>query len=445
MNEINTNEERLRAEVEQLKRQLSQKQADTPPPHKGPASGTAAVVVSLLLGLAIAGYYLGYLPRQRRELALATESKTGSDALPVVNVSPVERSSAHTNLVLPGNIQAVTEAPVLARASGYVKKRYVDIGDRVQAGQVLADIEAPELDQQIQQAQATVDQAHSNIEQAQATVRQAESNEALAKTTADLTQRLFDKDVVSRLDNETTKMRYAAQQSNTQATMKAVLAARSGATAAEANLHRLNDLKAYLTVRAPFAGVITVRNIDGGALVNEGNTLLFRIAQTDRLRTYVNVPQADAGNVRVGQHATLAITDLAGRKFSGEVTRTANALDAATRTLLVEVQVPNSGNQLMPGMYTQVDLAVPRADPPLVIPGDTLIIRSDGPQVAVVGPDGVVHFTRIHRGRDFGDRIEVLDGLQAGQQLVVNPSDVVREGVKVKPMSAPEKPAAGKR
>ena len=153
-------------------------------------------------------------------------------------------------------------------------------------------------------------------------------------------------------------------------------AARSNVAAAQANLARLTELKSYQTVRAPFAGVITVRNVDTGALVNEGNTLLFRIAQTDRLRTYVNVPQADAGSVRVGQQRQADVPDLPGRKFPGTVTRTANALDPATRTLLAEVQAPNPDGVLMPGMYAQVDLSVPRRHPPLLIPGDTLVVRA---------------------------------------------------------------------
>jgi RND family efflux transporter MFP subunit len=206
---------------------------------------------------------------------------------------------------------------------------------------------------------------------------------------------------------------------------------------------RLNDLLAYQTVRAPFAGVITLRNVEAGVLVNEGSTLLYRIAQTDRLRTYLNVPQADAGSVKVGQQAVLVIPDLPGRRFPGAVTRTANALDPATRTLLVEVQVANSAGLLMPGMYSQVDLSIPRKDPPLLIPGDTLVVRSDGPQVAVVAADGRVHFARIQLGRDFGDRLEVLSGLEEGQQVVVNPSDGIREGAKVKPVAAPAAAAPG--
>jgi RND family efflux transporter MFP subunit len=445
MNDTDTNEQQLRSEIEDLKRQLAQtRKTAKEPSAKGPSAFTALVLILLLLSLAAAGYYLGYLPRQRRELALAAESKSNVEGLADVTVTPVTRSSSTSSLVLPGNIQAVTEAPVLARASGYIKARSVDIGDRVKEGQTLAEIEAPELDQQIRQAQASIDQANSTIEQSLAALLQGQSNEALAKITAERSQKLFDRNVVSRQDNDTAQIQYSAQQANVQALGKAVAAARGSESALQANLGRFNDLKSYLTVRAPFAGVITVRNIDVGALVNEGSTLLYRIAQTDRLRTYLNVPQSDSGSVRVGQHATLSVPDLGRRKFSGLVTRTANALDPASRTLLAEVQVDNSGAALMPGMYSEVDLAVPRRDPPLIIPAATLVVRSDGPQVAVVASDGVVHFKLIHLGRDFGDHLEVLDGLSDGQMLAVNPGDTVREGVRVKPIAAPE-PAAPKR
>jgi RND family efflux transporter MFP subunit len=443
MNELKTNEDQLRAEIENLKRQLDQQKghAETPDSqHPKPTFLTVVMVALLLIALLIAGYYVGYVPRQRREAVLAAESKSEGQSLPVVTVQTVKRSSARTSLILPGNIQAVTEAPVLARASGYIKKRYVDIGDRVRADQVLAEIEAPELLQQVRQAKAAVDQANSTVQQAEAALEQGRANESLARITAARWKNLLDKGVVSRQENDTYQSQYAAQQANVQALEKAIAATRSNAGAAEANVARLNELLSYLTVRAPFAGVITLRNVDVGALVNEGNTLLFRIAQTDRLRTFLSVPQADSGAVRVGQQAALEIPDLPGRKFNGTVTRTANALDPNTRTLLVEVQMANPGGTLLPGMYTQVDLAVPRSDPPLVIPGDTLVVRSDGPQVAAVAPDGVVHFTRIHLGRDFGDHLEVLSGLSEGQRVVVNPSDAVREGTRVKPVQ-PEKTA----
>jgi RND family efflux transporter MFP subunit len=180
--------------------------------------------------------------------------------------------------------------------------------------------------------------------------------------------------------------------------------------------------------------VITLRNVDTGALVADGQTLLFRIAQTDRLRTYVNVPQADSTTIRVGQPAQLKIPDLPSKTFMGTVTRTANALDPATRTLLAEVQVVNNEGFLLPGMYSEVNFTTPRLEPPMIIRADALIVRGSGPQVAVVGPDSVVHFRSVKVGRDYGDRIEILGGLAKGQQVVVSPGDVVRENVKVRPV-----------
>jgi RND family efflux transporter MFP subunit len=404
------------------------------------------VLIALLLAaLIVVGFFVGYLPRQRREAVLAAESKETVATLPVVNVSRVTRSSGNSQLVLPGNIQAVTEAPILARATGYIRKRYVDIGDRVKAGQVVAEVEAPELDQQILQANATIDQVKSSVQQAEAAIQQGRANENLARLTAGRMANLLGRGVISKQDNDNAQAQYAAQQANVEALNKAAAAMRSSVTAAEANLARLNQIKTYQTVRAPFDGVITLRNVDTGALVNEGSTLLFRVAQTGTLRTYINLPQSDADSVKPGQRAIISISEIAGRKFEGVVTRTSNALDPATRTLLTEVQVQNRDGRLMPGMFAQVDLTVPRKYPPLLIAGDTLVVRSDGPQVAVVQPDATVHFTRIQLGRDFGDRLEVLSGLQEGQRLAVNPSDEVREGVKVNPIAAPEKAAPGKK
>jgi RND family efflux transporter MFP subunit len=438
MNDLTTAEDRLRSEIEDLKRQLEQRKELAGEGHgksAGPGGRTLLAVVLLLAALAAAGYHYGYQPRQRREEVLAAESQASAQSLPVVNVALVRRSETTANLVLPADIEAVTEAPVLARATGYIRRRLADIGDRVTAGQVLAEIEAPEMDQQIKQAQASVDQADAAIEQAQANLQQGRANENLAHATALRFDPLFKKGVISRQDNDTYQAQWAAQQANVQALEKAVGAAQSNAAAARANLDRLNQLQSYLTVRAPFAGVVTVRNIDNGVLVNEGNTLLYRIAQTNPLRVYLNVPQRDAGSVRVGQQATLLVPDLGGRKFQGSVARTANALDPATRTLLVEVRVSDSSGVLLPGMYTQVELSVPRKDAALMIPGDTLVVRADGPQVAVMADDGTVHFQRVQLGRDFGNRLEALSGVKEGQQLVVNPSDAVQEGVKVKAIS----------
>jgi RND family efflux transporter MFP subunit len=320
-----------------------------------------------------------------------------------------------------------------------MKKRYVDIGDRVKSGQLLAEIEAPELDQQVNQARAALDQVRAALEQASANLQQGQAQEQLAKVTAERWKNLQSKGVVSKQENDTYQSQWAAAQASVLALEKAVASARSNINAAQANLSRLTELQGYKDVYAPFAGVITVRNVDVGALVTEGTTLLYRMAQTDRLRTYVNVPQSDAGSVRVGQIARLSILDLAGHEFVGTVTRTANALDPASRTLLTEVQVQNSGGLLLPGMYAQVDLTTPRKNPPVLIPGDTLVVRSNGPQVGVVGADRIVHFQRLQLGRDFGDKIEVLSGLEPGQQVVVNPGDTVQEGAKVNPVLLREK------
>ncbi len=432
-------EARLRAEIEDLKRKLTQ--------HAAPASATPAApsrralwLLALVLAvLIVIGFLKGYIPHRRNEATLAAEAGTASKELPTVTVVGVERSATTGTLVLPGNIEPVTEAPVLARASGYIQRRYADIGDRVKSGQLLAEIEAPELDQQVNQARAALDQTRAGLEQANANLQQGKAQEQLAKVTADRWKNLQSKGVVSRQENDTYQSQSVAAQANVLALEKAVASARSNIVAAQANLSRLTELQGYKSVRAPFAGVITVRNVDVGALVNEANTLLFRIAQTDRLRIYVNVPQSDADSVRVGQIARLVISDLAGHQFVGAVTRTANALDPATRTLLTEVQVPNSGSLLLPGMYAQVDLTTPRKNPPLLIPGDTLVVRSNGPQVGVVGADQIVHFQRLQLGRDFGDKIEVLSGLEPGQQVVVNPGDTVQEGAKVNPVLLREK------
>jgi RND family efflux transporter MFP subunit len=445
MNDINTAEDRLRAEIEALKRQMAEQNkllAAQPRRTSRPSTGALVFLALLLAALIAGGFFAGYLPRHRRAEALAAETQASSESLPVVTVVKVERSAAKSELVLPGNIQAVTEAPVLARASGYLKQRYVDIGDRVTEGQPLAEIEAPELDQQIRQARSALDQANSAAQQAEAALKQGQTNETLARVTAERWQNLSGKGVVSRQENDTYQAQWAAQQANVEALGKAIAAARSNAGAAQANLDRLTDLKGYQTVRAPFAGVITLRNVDTGALINEGSTLLFRVAQAGRLRTYVNVPQSETASVRLGQQATLTVADLPGLKFPGTVTRTSNALDPATRTLLIEIQLVNPDSRLLPGMYAQVDLSVERSQPSLTVKGDTLVVRADGPQVAVVDAGGKVHYARIQLGRDYGDHLEVLSGLEEGQQVVVNPSDAVREGARVKPVAI-ESPAAG--
>ena len=309
------------------------------------------------------------------------------------------------------------------------------------AGQLLAEIEAPELDAQVKQARSAARQAQSGLEQTLANLQQGKTNQELARVTASRWSNLEKKGVVSRQENDNYRAQYEAQSANVQALEKAVAASRDNVSGAEANVGRLLDLQAFKMVRAPFSGVITLRNVDVGTLITESNTLLFRIAQTNILRTYVNVPQVNADAVHVGQEAQIRVADLHGKQFTGKVTRTSNSLDPATRTLLAEIQVPNQGGSLLPGMYAQVNLTTARSNPPLLIPGDTLVVRPDGTQVAIVTDDQVIHFQRIELGRDYGDRVEVISGVQPGQKVVVNPGDTVREGVKVNPVLLKEKPA----
>ncbi len=442
-------EDRLRAEVEDLKRQLEQQkrsQAKAAPaaPTTGQPSRMTLGALSLVGAVAIVvGFFAGYLPHRRREATLVAEASAQHEALPVVTVVPVVRSAGSLSVKLPGSIQAVTETPVLSRSNGYVRQRLVDIGDRVTAGQLLAEIEAPDLEQLLVQGKAELLQARSALEQSLASLEQGKANQELARVTAQRWANLVTKGAVSRQENDTYQAQYQAQSANVKSLEKAVAAARNNVSASEANVARLNELRGFKMVRAPFAGVITLRNVDVGTLITASNTLMFRIAQTNVLRTFLNVPQAEAGVVHVGQAARITLPDLPGTQFTGTVTRTSNSLDPATRTLLVEVQVPNQKGILLPGMYAQVELTTPRTDPPLVIPGDTLVVRPDGTQVALVTPGQTIHFQRIELGRDYGDRIEVTAGLELGHRVVVNPGDSVREGVKVKPVMLNEKPAAG--
>jgi RND family efflux transporter MFP subunit len=397
----------------------------------------AIVVVLIVLG----AFFAGYLPQNSRQTALAKEARDESGALLPVNVALVEQAPANSQLVLPGSIQAVTEAPVLARASGYIKKRYVDIGDRVTEGQLLAEIVAPELDQQVQQAKAGADQARASLEQATANLAQGKTNADMARYTSERWQALVQKGAVARQDADTYKSGYEASLENVQALDKAVNVAKNNVGVAEANLGHFMEMQGYLKVKAPFSGVITLRNIDTGALVTDGSTLLFRIAQTERLRTYVNVPQMDAPGIHVNQPAELKIPDLPQLKFRGTVTRTANALDPATRTLLVEVQVPNQSGKLLPGMYSEVYFTTPRVEPPMIIRGDALVVRGSGNLVAALDADDVVHYRTIDVGRDYGDRLEILGGVKKGERVVISPGDAIREGTKVKPILVGKTPS----
>jgi RND family efflux transporter MFP subunit len=387
-----------------------------------------------LLVLLVIGFFVGYLPMRRRESTLRAESDAQQKGLPRLPVMRVERGPDQNVLKLPGTMQALTEAPILARADGYLKRRLADIGDRVTAGQVLAEIEAPEHDQQIHQAEAAVEQADASAEQAQASLAQGKANRELARITAERLKTLVGKGISPQQDGDQSQAQLAAQDASVQALEKAILAQRSNLAAARANVARLQEVQSYRLVKAPFSGVITLRNVDVGALVSTGTTLLYRIAQIGTLRTYVNVPQASVSAVHVNQAATLTISHLPGRTFRGTVARMANALDPATRTMLVEVDVPNADGVLYPGIYTNVDLSGSSPNPPLVVPAAAILFRRDGAQVAIVAPDHTVHLQKVTVGRDYGDRVEILQGIAEGTTIVAVPGDAAREGATIVPV-----------
>ena len=412
-----------------------EKQGGAPPELWRP-SGVAISAILLVFALLLVGAFAaGYLPLQRREATVRAEADEREKSLPRMTVMRVRHTSGSNELSLPGTIQAVTEAPILARADGYLKRRLADIGDQVKQSQLLAEIDAPELDQQTRQAEAAVEQAEAAVEQAQANLEQGKANRDLARTTSERWTALLKRGIVARQDADQYEAQFTAQQANVQALEKAVAAQRSNIAAAKANLARLQEVESYRLVKAPFDGVITVRNVDVGALVSTGSTLLYRIAQIERLRTYVNLPQDSANSVHLGQPAVLTVSNFPGRAFHGTVTRTANALDPASRTMLVEIDVPNSDRSLFPGMYADVDLSGARSNPPLVLPATTIIFRTDGAQVAVIQPDGTIHLQKITVGRDYGDRVEVLQGLSEGVDILTAPTDSAREGTRIVPVT----------
>lgn len=460
-------EERLRRENEELRRQLEEQRqrAEKHQKHqpKRPTSGKLWLLALAIAVVLILALLLGWLPRYRRDKRLAEEARAAAGALPTVSVIAARPSPANTLLMLPGNIQAITEAPILARADGYLRTRYVDIGDRVKTGQLMAVIEAPDLDQQVSQARAQLAQAQAAQKQSGANLEQGKANESLAKVTATRWANMVKRGAVSRQENDQYQSQYQAQVANVGALNQAVSAATESTSAAKANLERLIELQKYEQVRAPFDGIVTYRNVDVGALIATGSTLLFRVAQVDRLRTYLYVPQVNAPAIQVGQSASLLVAEYPGRTFGGTITRTSEALDPTTRTLLTEVQVPNPDRALLPGMFVQVNLNNQRSNPPILVPGDTLVVRADGTSVAVAErtketapvrpsedqnqdkkqdkkqdnkqnqkqPVYLIHMRKVAVGRDYGSAIEIVSGLNNGELAVTSPTDDVREGAKV--------------
>lgn len=387
--------------------QQQENKTETPilKPGKG-ATWTILVLLAVFAAVIAVIVYTGILNRTASAASLAKETR--EDSVLAVNVVHPKPGGAEEEVVLPGNIQAFTDSPIYARTTGYLKKWYVDIGTHVTTGQLLAEIDAPELDHQLQQAKADLETSRANLK--------------LAQSTADRWEFLLKTQSVSRQETDEKLGDLSAK--------KAMVDAASSA------VNRLEDLQKYERVTAPFDGVITARNTDVGALIDAGGNAagkeLFHLAATSHLRVFVNVPEAYDRAARSGAHATLQLTEYPTRHFTGTLVRNANAIDTASRTLLVEVDVDNPTGELLPGSYVLVHMKLPGAvSHGLTIPVNTMLFRAEGLQVAVVR-NGHAELVPITLGRDYGNEAEVVAGLTTKDQVIANPADSLVTGEPVR-------------
>ena len=376
-----------------------QPRSQKPNKHRG------YLVAGILAVLFLVAAIVGIASRFSERRALAKET----DELAVMNVSVIRPKAEppQQELVLPSTLQAYIESPIYARTNGYLKKWYRDIGSRVHEGELLADIETPEIDQELMQAKAARDQANAQVE--------------IAKTSAKRWENLQKMDAVAQQETDERNSSYAQAQANL--------------AAADANVHRLEQMESFKHIYAPFSGVITKRNVDIGALINAGNTgpnqQMFNIARTDPIRVYVSVPEIYAGLVRPGVQAKIELASIPGRTFSGNVVRNSDAIDPGTRTLLTEIDVPNPKGELLPGAYAQVHFGLKVLVPRLTIPVNAVLFRAEGTRAAVVDSSGKVHLKAVNIGRDYGRDVEVLSGIEASDLIVLNPSDSLEDGQQV--------------
>jgi RND family efflux transporter MFP subunit len=362
----------------------------------------AAVLVAVFGGILIYGFLT------RRGQANTVRTETAQMAVPTVAVVTPKRSAPSEEIVLPGNVQPFISSPVYARTNGYLRQWYADIGAHVKKGQLLAVIETPEVDQQLMQSRSNLATAQANLK--------------LAEITKNRYQGLLASHAVSKQDVDSTVGTYNANYAIVQAN--------------QANVKQLEVLQSFEKVYAPFAGIITARNTDIGALINAGNSGnarsdLFHISQPGKLRVYVNVPEQYSRAATPGLTAQLSLAAFPGRQFEGKLVRTAEAINLATRTLTAEVDVDNPSGELLSGSYTQVNLKVPGQNATFVVPVSTLIFRAQGLQVAVVR-NGTVELTRVTPGHDFGNQIEIVSGLKGDESVIANPPDSIVSGQKVR-------------
>jgi RND family efflux transporter MFP subunit len=383
-----------------------QVEVSRPPARRSNSRHVARNILILLFAIAVIGAVVvsGILPRLRARQTLRVETLDLAKRR-VLIVHP-KRAAASQELVLPANIQAYTEAPIYARTNGYLKRWTADIGTRVKAGELLAEIDTPELNQQIQQSRADVATAEANLR--------------LAEITAARYDDLLKTNSVSQQETDNARGNLDAR--------------RTAAESARFNVKRLEELLAFNKIYAPFDGVITARNTDVGALVDAGSGSgpareLFHIAAIQKLRVYINVPQAYSLAAKPGLPVQITVAEFPGRSFQGTLVRTSNALDASARTLLTEVDMDNPG-ALLPGAYGEAHLKLPSATPAYQLPVSTLLFRSEGLRVAAVVGEKLV-LKKVTLGRDFGNDVEIISGIDDTDQVVVNPSDSLATGQKV--------------
>ncbi len=400
---------------------------------------TTVIGILALAGAIVLGISIMRGIQTRTTAAASVKESTAELAIPAVSVIHPKRGNPTDELVLSGAVTAYNEAPIYARANGYIKSWSANLGDRVKAGQVLAEIDAPEGDQQLAQARAAVEQVQAALAQAQANLQQARANEGLAKTTAARWKELTDQGIIAPQDNDTKQAQYQAQQANTLALERAVNASKATLAASQASAAALEQVQSYRTVRAPFDGVITSRTVDLGALVQGGvpNTAqeMFRIANTDRLRLFVSTPEENSRSAVPGIMAKLTLIEFPGRTFQARLVRTSGAIDSNTRTLLTEFEIENHNGELKPGAFAEVHLHLDTPGQPLLIPVGAVLFRPDGPQVGIVDDTGKVRMASVTLGKDFGTQIEIITGISESDSVVATPPDSLVTGMTVRVVS----------
>jgi len=376
--------------------------------------------VILAVGVLSALFLVGFMPRHLAQKSLAVSASSAAAEVPRVDVITPKVQTNVRSLTLPGSLQAQEATAVYARATGYVRRWLVDIGDKVEGGQLLAEIDTPDLDQQLQQARATLRQMRASLEQAAA-------NQTYAAVTAQRYQTLLAQHFVSQQDVDQTQAQAAVGVAN-------VHAAQSSIAAQAANVRQLEQLKAFARVTAPFAGTITERNIERGTLVTPGSAQgkpLYMIGISNPLRAFLKVPQTFAAGIVPGAAVKVSVRQYPGREFAGTITRSAGALDAATRTLTVEAEVANGTGELLPGAYADVTLVAPLAHAVSVIPVSALIVDAQGTRVATVDARSTAHFIQVQIGRDQGQDIEIVGGLTGLEDVIAAPTGNLVEGAAV--------------